>query len=250
MTNKAMGGTLPPGTAAPLQSSCVTCFKESPVYKCPGCLVRYCSVACFNTHKSRSGCPGMRDVKDAVVRYISRTEIMGRQGYSSGNMPENEEERRKMQVLRDRDYNFLSLLERRIGVQRNIAQDALRRGTRRVRGRGSRRGGRGGRGNISRARKGVPRQSVASIDKSQEDSSPSDDDSDGAHGSSDSSDESRASKASVADVSSNRPTLNLEAESSDDDGPPEEASSHVSTAIIEDASGKLSEHNTENEGCR
>ncbi|KAK9368069.1 hypothetical protein V1509DRAFT_624174 [Lipomyces kononenkoae] len=241
------GTTLPPNTVAPLQSSCVTCFKESPAYRCPGCLVRYCSVACFNTHKSRSGCRGMRDVKDAVLRYISRTELMGRQGYSSSaNMAENQEKTRDMQLLRDRDYNFLSLLERRIGVQRNIAQDALRRGTRRTRGRGGRHGGRGGRGNISRAHSRV----VGQTRKSREDGR-SGDDSDGASPNN-SNNECEDSKASSVDVVDSKPhahTLDLDTEHSDDDEPPEEASSNVATAITEDFSA-LREHNAEHEGYR
>ncbi|KAK7205491.1 hypothetical protein BZA70DRAFT_278261 [Myxozyma melibiosi] len=142
-----------------LQSSCVSCFKEAPPYKCPKCMARYCSVACFNTHKARTSCTGMKDIKDAVIRYISRTELMGTRGYADLNAEANDEsgaasrpqpdederEIEKRQRIGDRDYNFLSLIERRIGVQKNIAQDALRRGSSRLgrRGRGRGRGGRG-----------------------------------------------------------------------------------------------------------
>ncbi|KAK9317103.1 hypothetical protein V1522DRAFT_399405 [Lipomyces starkeyi] len=242
-----MMNTPPPSTAAPLQSSCVTCFKESPAYKCPACLARYCSVACFSTHKSRSGCRGMRDVKDTVVRYIPRMELIGRQGYNSaagsgavgrgGDVGEDKEETRKAQRLRDRDYNFLSLIERRIGVQRNIAQDVLKRGTRRARGRGGGRGGRAGRGNRSHTGRGVAEPS----DKNVEDKRKSKEDrrgtSDHSHdSSSDASDESGSDEAPTEEVSSKPPALLSDTEVSDNDAPPEEASSKIATAIVEDAS--------------
>ncbi|KAK9359372.1 hypothetical protein V1504DRAFT_228413 [Lipomyces starkeyi] len=247
-----MMNTPPPSTAAPLQSSCVTCFKESPAYKCPACLARYCSVACFSTHKSRSGCPGMRDVKDTVMRYIPRMELIGRQGYYSaagsgavgrgGDVGEDKEETRKAQRLRDRDYNFLSLIERRIGVQRNIAQNVLRRGTRRARGRGGGRGGRAGRGNRSHKGRRVAEPSDKNVEdkrKSKEDRRGTSDDShsdSGSDSSSDASDESGSDEAPTEEVSSKPPALLSDTEVSDNDAPPEEASSKIATAIVEDAS--------------
>ncbi|KAK9324060.1 hypothetical protein V1517DRAFT_318635 [Lipomyces orientalis] len=235
----------PSTTAPPLQSSCVTCFKESPAYKCPACLARYCNVECFSTHKSRSGCPGMKDVKDAVLRYIPRTELIGRRGYSEATRSdavvreddtgEEEEERRKTQLLRDRDYNFLSLIERRVGVQRNIAQDVLRRGITRSRGRPGGRGRRGGRGRGSRGGRGVAESRANNVEpgcQSNEDNSGSSDDSD-SDSSSDDSDES--DEESTKDVSSKPRVLQLGAEDSDDDDdePPEEASSLAAT-VVED----------------
>ncbi|KAK9493994.1 hypothetical protein V1508DRAFT_352046 [Lipomyces doorenjongii] len=241
-----------PSTAAPLQSSCVTCFKESPAYKCPACLARYCSVACFSTHKSRSGCRGMSDVKDTVMRYIPRMELIGRQGCnyaagsgavgSGGDVGEDVEETRKAQRLRDRDYNFLSLIERRIGVQRNIAQDVLSRGTRRARGRGGGRGGRAGRGNRSHRGRGVAGSSDKHVEdrrKSKEDSSGSSDEShsdSGSDSSSDASDESGSHEVPAEEASSKLPAVLSDTEVNDNDAPPEEASSKIATAIVEDAS--------------
>ncbi|KAK9385818.1 hypothetical protein V1515DRAFT_640120 [Lipomyces mesembrius] len=247
--------TAPPSTAAPLQSSCVSCFKESPAYKCPACLARYCSVACFSTHKSRSGCRGMSDVKDTVMRYIPRMELIGRQGYnyaagsgavgSGGDVGGDTEETRKAQRLRDRDYNFLSLIERRIGVQRNIAQDVLGRGTRRARGRGGGRGrgGRVGRGNRSHRGRGVAEPSDKHVEDkriSKEASSGCSDDSHSDSGSdsstSEASDESGRDEAPAEEVSSKMPAVLSDTEVSDNDAPPEEASSKIATAIVEDAS--------------
>ncbi|KAK9255270.1 hypothetical protein V1507DRAFT_385153 [Lipomyces tetrasporus] len=236
----------PSMTATPLQSSCVTCFKESPAYKCPACLARYCNVECFRTHKSRSGCRGMKDVKDAVLRYIPRTELIGRRGYSEaarsdavvreGDTGQEEEERRTTQILRDRDYNFLSLIERRVGVQRNIAQDVLRRGTARSRGRGGGRSRRGGRGRGSRGGRGVAElraNDAEPVRQLNEDKSGSSDDSD-SDSSSDASDKSRSDEGSTEEVSSKPRVLQSDAENSDDDEPPEEASSRAAT-VVEDA---------------
>ncbi|KAK9373521.1 uncharacterized protein V1513DRAFT_155612 [Lipomyces chichibuensis] len=247
-----MMNTPPPTTVAPLQSSCVSCFKESPAYKCPTCLARYCSVACFSTHKTRSGCRGMRDVKDTVMRYIPRTDLIGQQGYnyaagsgavgSSGYVGEDKEETMKAQRLRDRDYNFLSLIERRIGVRRNIAQDALRRGSRRARGRGGGRGRRAGRANRSHRGGGVAEPSEKHVEDSRklkEDSSGNSDDSHSdsdSDSSNDASDESGSDEAPAEEVSSKPPALLSDTEVSDNDAPPEEASSKIATAIVEDAS--------------
>ncbi|KAK9466499.1 hypothetical protein V1512DRAFT_263741 [Lipomyces arxii] len=132
------------------RASCVSCQKNNPSYKCPACLAPYCSVACFASHKQRSSCKGMKDISDAVLRYIPRNELIGSRGYSEfGNDNHNvegddneSEESRKRQLLGDRDYNFLSLLERRVEVQRNVVQDVIRRGSKRARSRGSRGRGR------------------------------------------------------------------------------------------------------------
>ena len=33
--------------------NCGICFNQISKYKCPGCLVRYCSVTCYGTHKGK-----------------------------------------------------------------------------------------------------------------------------------------------------------------------------------------------------
>ncbi|KAG5848016.1 hypothetical protein ANANG_G00132380 [Anguilla anguilla] len=45
---------------------CGTCGTEEARYRCPGCLKHSCSLPCVKTHKSESGCSGMRD-KTAFV---------------------------------------------------------------------------------------------------------------------------------------------------------------------------------------
>ncbi|KAJ2772581.1 Box C/D snoRNA accumulation [Coemansia nantahalensis] len=46
---------------------CGHCGENSPKYKCPGCLVRTCSLACATGHKEKTGCSGRRD-RAAFVR--------------------------------------------------------------------------------------------------------------------------------------------------------------------------------------
>ncbi|KAK9456149.1 hypothetical protein V1511DRAFT_260362 [Dipodascopsis uninucleata] len=146
----------------PLQQNCSVCFRSNPNYKCPACYIRYCSVACFCCHKSRTGCKGMSDVRDVVLKYIPRKDLTGdksniRRGQSEsreesvGNESEIENEMNKRIKLNDRDYNFLSTLERRIGVRKNEGAELLRAASkarakhyREVRVRGSR--GRSSRG--------------------------------------------------------------------------------------------------------
>ncbi|KAJ2712022.1 Box C/D snoRNA accumulation [Coemansia spiralis] len=54
-----------PASAAPL---CGHCGENSPKYKCPGCLVRTCSLACSTGHKEKTGCSGLRDRAAFVKR--------------------------------------------------------------------------------------------------------------------------------------------------------------------------------------
>lgn len=49
------GGGAPPPAAAVLQ--CQVCQEQPSKYKCPGCALRYCSVACCKAHKA-APCPG------------------------------------------------------------------------------------------------------------------------------------------------------------------------------------------------
>ncbi|KAK9481025.1 hypothetical protein V1514DRAFT_65756 [Lipomyces japonicus] len=211
-----------------LQSSCSICFKQSPAYKCPACLSKYCSIACFKSHKARTSCPGMAEIKDVVLKYVPRNELIGKHGYRE--IPEHEnddqDEIQKRQRISDRDYNFLSLLERRVGVGKNIAQDILRqRRGNRVRGRGRGRGGRRD-GNL---RPVLPDSQIIGNPESKkknpsEQSNRSDSDSDD---SSDSASHNKSSASSSPVASPARPEVQQiqQLEESDDDAPPEEASS-------------------------
>ncbi|KAJ2801963.1 Box C/D snoRNA accumulation [Coemansia guatemalensis] len=49
---------LTPSSAA---SVCEQCDKVSAKYKCPGCMVRTCSLTCSKAHKAKTGCSGQRD---------------------------------------------------------------------------------------------------------------------------------------------------------------------------------------------
>jgi hypothetical protein len=41
-------------------SVCEECQSKIPIYQCPGCLVRTCSLYCCRGHKNRTGCSGKR----------------------------------------------------------------------------------------------------------------------------------------------------------------------------------------------
>lgn len=168
-------------------------------------------------HKQRASCTGMKDIRDAVLRYIPRVELMGGRGYTDLTKDENEvkecpshqtaadEEIAKRQRLGDRDYNFLSLVERRVGVHRNIAQEILRKGSNRVRGRGR------GRGRGGRSSRGSTRMSKATVPENESEDS-----------SSSSVSESGGSEVS-SDDDSNSDDDSDDEDEDDDDGPPEEA---------------------------
>lgn len=40
---------------------CEECQSKTPVYQCPGCLIRTCSLGCCRGHKTRTGCSGKRN---------------------------------------------------------------------------------------------------------------------------------------------------------------------------------------------
>ncbi|TDZ33704.1 putative box C/D snoRNA protein [Colletotrichum spinosum] len=77
-----------------LTSLCAICHIEVPKYKCPGCLIRTCSIACQKRHKVRSSCNGIRD----PTAYLPPSKLKTPAGV-------------------DHDYNFLSGIER--AVQRS-----------------------------------------------------------------------------------------------------------------------------------
>lgn len=54
--------------------SCELCSENAAKYKCPGCLVQTCSVACVKQHKANSGCSGQRD-KTAYVAVKEFTDL-------------------------------------------------------------------------------------------------------------------------------------------------------------------------------
>ncbi|KAK9461543.1 uncharacterized protein V1516DRAFT_684591 [Lipomyces oligophaga] len=127
-----------------IDATCSICSKSDPAYKCPACAKPYCSVLCCKKHKVEAKCTGMADLDDVVLRYISRESLLGPRGYSndrdlissstssSGDSnikaeanPSQEDLNR--QQIADRDYNFLNLIERRIGVQRNLAHSVIRK---------------------------------------------------------------------------------------------------------------------------
>ncbi|KAJ1961850.1 Box C/D snoRNA accumulation [Dispira parvispora] len=57
-TTDSLGSSSPPSNA--IHSSCQICNTHPFKYKCPGCLVRTCSLACSQQHKKQSSCTGQR----------------------------------------------------------------------------------------------------------------------------------------------------------------------------------------------
>ncbi|KAI9665285.1 MAG: hypothetical protein M1829_005759 [Trizodia sp. TS-e1964] len=72
-----------------LTSLCAICNANPPKYRCPRCLARTCSLPCTQRHKQWASCSGRRD----PAAYVRKTELQN-------------------PALFDRDYNFLSGIER------------------------------------------------------------------------------------------------------------------------------------------
>jgi hypothetical protein len=95
---------------------CVVCSSSVAIYTCPRCAIRTCSLPCSTTHKTDTGCSGVRD----------KTKFVPMSRYTYGTMMD--------------DYVFLEDMSRRVS---GCGQDIVRNGYRMLRGG---RGGRGGRG--------------------------------------------------------------------------------------------------------
>jgi hypothetical protein len=78
-------------STTPLTALCNICHSAPPKYTCPRDAVRTCSLACSQSHKRRAACTGIRD----PAAYIPKSTLQTSSGI-------------------DRDYNFLSGLERNI----------------------------------------------------------------------------------------------------------------------------------------
>ncbi|KAH0340812.1 hypothetical protein KCU81_g6620, partial [Aureobasidium melanogenum] len=77
--------------STPLTALCSICHSAPPKYTCPRDAVRTCSLACSQSHKRRAACSGIRD----PAAYVSKSSLQ-----TAGGI--------------DRDYNFLSGLERNL----------------------------------------------------------------------------------------------------------------------------------------
>ncbi|KAI4747555.1 hypothetical protein E4T50_02105 [Aureobasidium sp. EXF-12298] len=78
-------------SSTPLTALCSICHSAPPKYTCPRDAVRTCSLACSQSHKRRAACSGIRD----PAAYVSKSSLQ-----TAGGI--------------DRDYNFLSGLERNL----------------------------------------------------------------------------------------------------------------------------------------
>ncbi|KAL4964955.1 zinc finger HIT domain-containing protein [Aspergillus stella-maris] len=85
-----------------LTNLCAICHLQPPKYKCPRCSLRSCSLPCTKKHKAWSQCSGIRD----PGAYARRSELATESGF-------------------DRDFNFITGIER--GIER-AGRDAEDRG--------------------------------------------------------------------------------------------------------------------------
>ncbi|KAL4865021.1 hypothetical protein BDV12DRAFT_156853 [Aspergillus spectabilis] len=74
-----------------LTTLCSICHTEPPKYRCPRCSTRTCSLPCTRRHKLWSECSGIRD----PAAYLRRNELTTESAF-------------------DRDFNFITGIERRI----------------------------------------------------------------------------------------------------------------------------------------
>src|ERR1700689_5122991 len=78
---------------------CLVCLSRVAVYTCPRCSIRTCSLPCSTTHKTRTGCSGVRD----------KTKFVPMNRYTYGTMMD--------------DYVFLEDMSRRVS---GCGQDIVR----------------------------------------------------------------------------------------------------------------------------
>ena len=102
--------------------TCETCHEKAAIYTCPRCAFRSCSLGCSKTHKVTHACSGERN----KAAYVPMNE------YGYGAMVN--------------DYSYLEDISRKVGSWgKDIATKGLSRGkgSRNLRGRGTRGRGRG-----------------------------------------------------------------------------------------------------------
>jgi len=47
---------MPGAPKAKIEGKCTVCCEKSAQYRCPGCLIVYCSLTCYKTHKQTTQC--------------------------------------------------------------------------------------------------------------------------------------------------------------------------------------------------
>ncbi|CEL06379.1 hypothetical protein ASPCAL07484 [Aspergillus calidoustus] len=83
-----------------LTNLCAICHLQTPKYRCPRCSTRTCSLPCTRRHKLWSQCSGIRD----PAAYLRRSELATESAF-------------------DRDFNFITGIERRIERAEREAED-------------------------------------------------------------------------------------------------------------------------------
>ncbi|ODQ65915.1 hypothetical protein NADFUDRAFT_82840 [Nadsonia fulvescens var. elongata DSM 6958] len=85
----------------PLSVLCSMCHSAQPIYTCPACLIRTCSLTCSKLHKTQRNCTGMVD----ITKYLPRNEA------ATPNTI-------------NRDYNFLQSIGRSMELAKRDATDS------------------------------------------------------------------------------------------------------------------------------
>lgn len=59
------------------ESQCEICQKSSPKYKCPMCIIKYCSVICYKSHKEKGPCikPAVQVEESKEIDNAEETEL-------------------------------------------------------------------------------------------------------------------------------------------------------------------------------
>ncbi|MCJ1363666.1 hypothetical protein MMC16_002774 [Acarospora aff. strigata] len=112
-----------------LHELCRICHIHPPKYRCPRCSAQTCSLPCTKRHKLWAQCSGIRD----PAAYVKRSDLATPAGI-------------------DRDYNFLTGIERQID---GAEKDAERRGVQLA--------GDGGNGEAYRGRRAGPRKGEVNV---------------------------------------------------------------------------------------
>ncbi|KAF1984681.1 hypothetical protein K402DRAFT_133274 [Aulographum hederae CBS 113979] len=87
-----------------LSDLCSTCHTNVPVYRCPRCSTRTCSLPCFQKHQARAQCSGKRD----PTKFVSKSQLETPAGI-------------------DHDFNFITKIEESLHAADKTNEEQNRR---------------------------------------------------------------------------------------------------------------------------
>ncbi|QLQ80982.1 hypothetical protein HG537_0E03370 [Torulaspora globosa] len=94
-------------------SICEVCGDSEFKYKCPRCLKKSCSLACSKKHKVNDDCSGIAHDPSVYV--------------SSETLKNEDDEKHEMNVVVQRDYNFLTQMKRTVELQKRDGKSKNKR---------------------------------------------------------------------------------------------------------------------------